>query len=49
MSKSEAGSNDAARWLRPSARELPPDRSLTDLASLCVRCNAGSHGPVSGA
>src|ERR1700747_2717604 len=47
MSKKETGSNDAARWLKPSAREFPPARSLTNLASLCVLCNAGSPGPVS--
>jgi len=45
MSKKETGSNDAARWLKPSAREFLPARSLTNLASLCVRCNSGSHGP----
>ena len=47
MSKKETGSNGAASWLKPSVRELPPATSLTDLAWHCVRCNAGSHGPVS--
>ncbi len=31
MSKKETGANDVARWLKPSARERPLARSLTDL------------------